>query len=83
MIESRWLNVHHAAAFLSLRVDVFRRAVREGKLPLPSTVLGPRSPRCDREALPRAAVAALAEKIGAGTRPERLQDDPERPDRRT
>jgi hypothetical protein len=50
-VEPRWLDAEAAARYLSMRVDVFLRAVSKLKVPPPSRCLGPRTPRWDRDAL--------------------------------
>ncbi len=51
MSEPRWLNPEDAAAYIGERVDRLPRLRKAGKLPEPSTHLGPRKPRYDRVAL--------------------------------
>lgn len=80
MPDARWLTADEAAGYLRLSVDGFRRKVRAGTIPRPSTRLGASSPRWDRDALdaamsggiastdPREAVQALAEAIAATPR---------------
>lgn len=51
MVESRWLDLTAASAYLSLRPDSFARKVKVGIIPEPSTQLGERTPRWDRGAL--------------------------------
>lgn len=41
----RWLDREALAAHICVRVDELPRLMRAGKLPAPSTHLGPRSPR--------------------------------------
>lgn len=53
----RWLTLPHAAEYLDLSVDAFRRLVRQGKIPQPDRTLGPRQPRWDRESLDSAMQA--------------------------
>lgn len=48
---AQWLTLPHAAEYLDLSVDAFRRLVREGKFPQPDRACGPRRPRWNREAL--------------------------------
>jgi hypothetical protein len=50
-IEPRWLDAEAAARYLSMRVDVFLRAVTKKRVPPPSRQLGDRTPRWDRDAL--------------------------------
>jgi hypothetical protein len=50
-IEPRWLDAETAARYLSMRVDVFLRAVTKQRVPQPSRHLGERTPRWDRDAL--------------------------------
>ncbi len=45
MTSPRWLDREALAAHISVRVDEVPRLLRAGKLPAPSTHLGPRSPR--------------------------------------
>ena len=47
----RWLSPEAAAAYVDLRVDLFLRRVRAGKMPQPSRVLGRENPRWDRASL--------------------------------
>jgi len=73
--DQRWLDAEDAAAYLSLRLDAFYRAVRAGRIPHASRHLGERTPRWDRTALDsamsggtastdtRTAIDALAEEI--------------------
>jgi hypothetical protein len=75
--DPRWLDLTAAAAYLSLRPDVFARKVRAGIIPAASTHLGVRTPRWDRGVLDaamgggtgstnaREAVNALANQIAA------------------
>ena len=42
---ARWLDREALAGHISVRVDELPRLLRAGKLPHPSTHLGPRSPR--------------------------------------
>jgi hypothetical protein len=49
--EPRWLDLTAAAAYLSLRPDIFARKVRTGIIPAPSVHLGERTPRWDRGVL--------------------------------
>jgi hypothetical protein len=75
--DPRWLDLTAAAAYLSLRPDIFARKVKAGIIPAPSTHLGGRTPRWDRGALDatmgggtgstsaREAVNALATQIAA------------------
>jgi len=77
MTEARWLDAGAAADYLSIRVDAFLRAVRDGKIPRPSHHLGVRTARWDRNLLDatmsggtastdtRSAFDALAEEIKA------------------
>ena len=77
MTDSRWLDADAAADHLSLRIDAFYRAVRQGRIPAASRHLGVRTPRWDRDALDavmiggtastdtRKAFDALAEEIKA------------------
>lgn len=77
MAEPRWLDLAAAAAYLSLRPDIFARKVKAGAIPAPSVNLGERTPRWDRGALDatmsggtgstnaREAVNALATQIAA------------------
>lgn len=77
MVESRWLDVRAAAAYLCLREDAFTRKVRDGTIPKASHSLGERTGRWwspDLDAVMRAdtastntqtAVEALAEEIRA------------------
>jgi hypothetical protein len=77
VVEARWLDLTAAAAYLSLRPDIFARKVREGLIPAPSIHLGERTPRWDRGVLDlamgggtgstnaREAVNALANEIAA------------------
>jgi predicted DNA-binding transcriptional regulator AlpA len=51
MVDSRWLDLTAAAAYLSLRPDVFMRKVKAGTIPAPSSHLGERTLRWDRGAL--------------------------------
>lgn len=84
MGEARWLDAGDAAAHLSLRLDAFLRAVRDGRVPKPSHHLGARTARWDRIALDtvmmgastastdaRTAFDALAEEIKAEGRSRR------------
>lgn len=48
---ARWLDRDACAAYISVRVDELPRLLKRGILPQPSTLLGPRCPRWDREAL--------------------------------
>jgi hypothetical protein len=75
--DARWLDLTAAAAYLSLRPDIFARKVKAGIIPEPSVHLGERTPRWDRGALDatmgggtgstnaREAVNALANEIAA------------------
>lgn len=77
MADPRWLDLTAAAAYLSLRPDIFARKVKAGIIPAPSPHLGERTPRWDRSALDatmgggtgstnaREAVNALATQIAA------------------
>lgn len=79
----RWMNAEHAARYLDIHLDAFRRKVAGGVLPKPSYSLGSRTPRWWSGALdvvmdpgtasmdPRVAVNALAEKIEAEGRSRR------------
>lgn len=75
MSDPRWLDLTAAAAYLSLRPDIFARKVKVGIIPEPSMHLGERTPRWDRGVLDatmgggtgttntREAVHALANQI--------------------
>lgn len=58
--DQRWLNAEDAAAYLSLRLDAFYRAVRRGRVPAASRHLGERTPRWDRTALDSVMVGGTA-----------------------
>ena len=47
----RWLRAEEAAAYVMLAKAGFLRRVKAGNLPPPSYVLGPHTPRWDREAI--------------------------------
>ena len=47
----RWLDVDAASRYVSMRADIFLRAVASGKLPKPYHAAGSRSPRWDRDAI--------------------------------
>lgn len=65
-MEPRWLGVDDAARYVGARADVFLRAVKAGKLPAPSLVLGAKTPRWDRDALDeRMAGGSTESNIGA------------------
>ncbi len=50
-VEPRWLNADETAAYISVRPDALPRLVKQGRIPEPSRVLGPRQPRWDRLAI--------------------------------
>jgi hypothetical protein len=60
---ARWLDRASAAAYLGVRLDRLQRYVDAGKIPAPSYVLGPRSPRWDRLALDETLRRALLEQL--------------------
>lgn len=80
---ARWLDLDAAAAYLSIRADLFLHRVKSGALPPPSRHLGQRTPRWDREGLDaamggragkislREAVHEFANQIAAEGRPNR------------
>lgn len=80
VIEARWLDIDATARYLSVRADALPRLVKQGRIPEPNYLLGPRMPRWDRDALDaafdagaestntRSAVHALAQKLATQSR---------------
>jgi hypothetical protein len=52
-ISARWLDRKACAAYICVKVSALRRLTKQGLLPPPSLLLGPRTPRWDREAVDR------------------------------
>lgn len=78
--DARWLDIDGTARYLSVRADALMRLVKQGRIPEPNYLLGPRMPRWDRAALDaafdagtdstdtRSAVHALAQELATESR---------------